>query len=185
MANGNNAVIVKTLTARINAIDTYLKNANVEIPIDGALVAPAALTATYQASLAARTEVANAYAAYKGALAKRKVAETARLATDEGLKGWVLNRFGDGSTEATAFEFEARKKPVVSAETRAHAVAQNKATREARGTKGKKQKLKIKGVVPTDAAPADAAAPTPPANAAPAAAPPAAPAGPVNQGPHQ
>jgi hypothetical protein len=65
------------------------------------------------------------------------------------MKSWILQLFGDGSTEATEFGYAARKKPEISAEDRAKAVELRRATRDARGTMGKKEKLKIRGVVPS------------------------------------
>jgi len=128
---------------------------------------PPALVKLYQKSLKARGDVAAGQAAHKGALTARDAAEADRLAADENLKAWVLGRFGAGSVEAGEFGFAPRKAPTVSAATRAHAVEQNKATREARGTVGRKKKLAIKGVIPTSTAPAAPATPsvTAPANA--------------------
>jgi hypothetical protein len=105
-------------------------------------------------SLDTRAAVTAGHAAYQGAIKQRDAAEVDRLAADESLKSWVLARFGAGSAEASEFGFAPRKKAEVSAETRAAAVAQNKATRAARLTISKKEKLKIKGVVPTATAPA-------------------------------
>ena len=77
-------------------------------------------------------------------------------------------------TEAHDFGYSARKVASTSAATKANAVLLNLATRKARGTMGKKEKLKIKGtlVIPTEAAhaPPPIVSPPPPA---PAVAPPA------------
>jgi hypothetical protein len=155
MANPkNNDAIVNLITKRINGVQKYLKTEKVDIPVQGTLLKPASLTKLYQTSLDARAAVTAGHATYRGALKDREAAEADRLAADESLKGWVLARFGAGSVEASEFGFAPRKTPVVSAQTRAAAVVQNKATRDARGTMGKKEKLKIKGVVPTPTAPA-------------------------------
>ncbi len=150
----NNNAIVTIISKRVGAVQKYLKADKVEIPVQGNLLKPAALLKLYQRSLDARAAVAARHASYQGALKARGEAEADRLAADENLKAWVLGRFGAGSTEASEFGFAPRKQPTVSAETRAAAVVQNKATRDARGTVGKKAKLKIKGVVPTSTAPA-------------------------------
>ncbi len=151
----NNNAIVTIISKRVGAVQKYLKADKVEIPVQGNLLKPAALLKLYQSSLDARAAVAAGHATYQGALKARDEAEATRLAADESLKAWVLARFGAGSTEASGFGFVPRKQPAVSGrETRAAAVVQNKATREARGTVGKKAKLKIKGVVPTSTAPA-------------------------------
>ncbi len=163
----NNNAIVTTLNTRITAIQKYLLTEKAEIPVNGALLKPAAVIKVYQKSLKARADVVAGQAAHKGALTARAAAEADRLAADENLKSWVLGRFGAGSVEASEFGFAPRKAPAVSASTRAHAVEQGLATREARGTVGRKKKLAIKGVIPTSAAPAAPATPstTAPANA--------------------
>jgi hypothetical protein len=150
----SNEAIVTTITKRINGVQKYLKTEKAEIPVQGNLLKPASLLKVYQTSLDARAAVTAGHATYQGALKDRDAAETTRLAADESLKGWVLARFGAGSAEASEFGFAPRKQPEVSAATRAAAVLQNKATRLARGTMPKKEKLKIKGVVPTSTAPA-------------------------------
>jgi hypothetical protein len=160
----NNNAIVTVITKRINAVQKHLKAEKADIPVNGRLLKPALLLKLYQRSLDARAAVTAGHAAYQGALKDRTAAEAERLAADESLKAWVLARFGAGSVEASEFGFEARKVPVVSATTRAAAVAQSKATRLARGTVGRKKKLEIKGVVPTSPAPA---APATPATSAP------------------
>jgi hypothetical protein len=175
----NNSAVVTVLNNRIAAIQKYLVTEKAEIPVNGVLLKPAGVIKLYQKSLKARADVVAGQAAHKGALTARDAAEADRLAADENLKAWVLGRFGAGSVEASEFGFAPRKAPVVSAAMRAHAVEQNKATREARGTVGRKKKLAIKGVIPTSTVPAAPASPvtTAPAN------PPAAPATPVTTAP--
>jgi hypothetical protein len=167
MANPkNNSAIVTILGNRITAIQKYLVTEKAEIPVNGTLMKPAALAKLYQKSLNARAAVLAGQSAHKAALTTRDAAETDRAAADESLKAWVLGRFGAGSAEAGEFEFAPRKAPTVSAATRAQAVLQNKATRRARGTLGRKQRLTIKGVIPTSTAPAAPATPSAPAPAA-------------------
>ena len=164
----NNDAIVTDSTKRINAIQTHLKKANVLIPMDGELVKPAAVQAIFQRSLDARARVTSARGAYLAALKARDDVEAERLVAEDSLKSWVLNRFGAVSAEAHEFGYAARKVAEVSVETRAAAVAKNKATRAARNTRGKKERLKIKGVVPI---PSLAAAPAVDAPAAAASVP--------------
>ena len=130
----------------------YVTGRKVTIPLAGKLLTPAQLTAIFQESLDTQAAVAQKLAAYKGAISERDAAEKRHLAADEAMKSWVLQLFGDGSTEATEFGYAARKRPEMSAEDRANAVELRRATREARGTTGKKQKLKIRGAVPPLAA---------------------------------
>jgi hypothetical protein len=124
-------------------------------------VKPATIVAVFQKSLDTRAEVTVSAAAYKASLAERGAAESDRASYDDGLKAWVLNRYGADSPEAHEFGYAARKVSVKSAATKAQAVALNAATRKARGTVGKKEKLKIKGSIdaPQPAVAAPAAAP--------------------------
>jgi hypothetical protein len=160
--------IVVSSTTRLGAIKKFVKNGKTEIPLAGDVLKPADVSAVFQASLDTQVAVNAGRAAYKEALAAREVAEQRRSVIDEALKGWVLNRFGADSAEAHEFGYSARKVAVVSAETRANAVKLNLATREARGTRGPKAKLGIKGTL-SPAVPA--VPPSPPPVAAPAAAP--------------
>ena len=175
---GNNDATVNQNTKRIEAMQKYVTNAKTEIPIGGAVLKPADVIGIFQDDTDNRKEVAVTKAAYGSAVAKRTASELKRQVADEALKGWVLNRFGETSTEAKEFGYAPRKRAAVTAEKRANAVKLNEATRQARGTVGKKQKLAIKGTLP--AAP-PAAAPPPvtaavgtPTVAAPAASPVAA-----------
>ena len=89
----------------------------------------------------------------------------------------LLQRFGANSAVAHDFGYAARKAGHVDAETRAAAVKLNRATRDARGTMGKRERLKIKGTLtPTDSAPPAASAVSSPV------APVAVPAAPVGTG---
>jgi hypothetical protein len=151
MANSksSNDTIVTGSTKRIAGMKKFLTNSKTEIPIAGEVLKPADVIAIFQDSLATRAAVTTAQASYKAALADRATAEEKRSVADEGLKGYVLQRFGANSAEAHEFGYEARKVPVLSAEARATAVLLNKATREARGTMGKKEKLGANPLVST------------------------------------
>lgn len=141
-------VTVANAIRRLEAMKKHLAGRKVTIPLAGKLLTPAQVTAIFQESLDAQAAVAQKLAAYKGALTDRDAAEKRRLAADEAMKNWVLQLFGDGSVEANEFGYAARKKPEISTEDLAKAVELRRATREARGTMGKKQKRKIRGVVP-------------------------------------
>lgn len=90
------------------------------------------------------------------------------------LRALVIGQFGDTDASASIladFAMSPRKPPSTNVDAKAQAKAQAAATRVARGTKGPKQKAKVKGVVPaaqptgsaTEAAPATPAASTAPA----------------------
>jgi hypothetical protein len=67
------------------------------------------------------------------------------------LRNIVIARCGETSQAMAAFQFEARKKRVFTQEQQDAIVAKRNATRVLRGTKGRKQKKDIKGVVPAEA----------------------------------
>ena len=146
----NNATIVNNNTKRILAMKKHVTSSTTEIPIGGELLQPAQVIAVYQNSLDSRATVTAMLAGYKAALVERARTEAKLGVTEDALKGWVLNRFGVDSAEALEFGFSPRKKAEVSAADRANAVLLGHATRKARGTMGKKKRLKIKGtrVVP-------------------------------------
>jgi hypothetical protein len=104
-------------------------------------------------SLDKRTAVTATLAAYKEALSDRALAEAKLGLTEDALKGWVLNRFGFDNAEALEFGFSPRKIPKVSVADKANAVLLNQATRKARGTMGKRARLKVKGKLDAPADP--------------------------------
>ena len=173
MKQPNNDRIVSSSNQRITGINAHLTGAKTEIPVKGGMVKPAAMVAVFQHALDTRAAVVTARGVYKAALVQRAAADDERVLTDDALKSWVLNRFGDDSVEAHAFGYVARKAATPSAQKKANAAEKRKATREARGTRGSRQKLEIKGSLngPTDlAAPAQTSGATAaPATAAPVA----------------
>src|SRR5579883_606986 len=79
-------------------------------------------------------------------VANRRSNEAAAKQAIEDFKNACLNTFGESSSEYRSFGFEPRKKPApLTAEKHTLKVARNAATRSARGTKGSRQKLAIKG----------------------------------------
>jgi hypothetical protein len=148
-----NSTVVTNNTQRIAAIKKYVTNSKTEIPIGGAVLKPSDVIAVFQDNLDSRADVTATQASYKEALASRAISEQKRVVTEDGLKAWVLHRFGADSAEAHEFGYSARKVPQISAADRANAVLLNHATRLARGTKGPKAKLKIKGTLAAPIAP--------------------------------
>jgi hypothetical protein len=167
----NNAKIVSTCGQRLAALKKYVK-AKTAVTVDGESMKPADLVAAYQAAVDTRAALIPQRASYKKALAARDSAEVTRQVIDKKLKVWVMNQFGATSQVAEEFGFLPTKVAEKSAETKANAVLKMRATRAARGTKGKRQKEKIKGTTTAPAEPADPAATAPaasPAASAPAA----------------
>jgi hypothetical protein len=146
----NNNAIVSQDTQRIEVLQKYVTGGKTEIPVGGAMLKPADVIAVFQDDLDNRKEVTVTKAAYGAAVAKRAASELKRQVTDEALKGWVLNRFGETSIEAKEFGYAPRKRQAVTAEKRANAVKLNLATRQARGTVGKKQKADANPRVPVE-----------------------------------
>jgi hypothetical protein len=148
-----NAEVIDSCTTRINACNKYLTS-KTEIPVNGELQKLSAIVSVYQQSLDTRSALAETRAELVSALADRDDAESARATTDEAMKGWVLQRFGASSKQARDFGFQPRKVAAKSADTKALAAKLATATRAARGTMSKKEKLKIKGTLPVPTAPA-------------------------------
>ena len=140
----NNAKIVSTCGQRLIALKKFVKT-KTAMTVSGEPMKLADLTAIYQAAIDTRTTLVPQRAAYDKALAARDSAEVTRRATDKKLKAWVVNEFGADSQEAQEFGFSPPKIGAKTAETKFTATLQSKATRVARGTKGKRQREEIKG----------------------------------------
>jgi hypothetical protein len=166
----SNSTVIDTCTKRLNALHKYVPNGTTPIPIDGVAHTAADVEGIYQACLDARAALATKRAETKAAIAASKNAEAARRKADRALKPWVNNQFGVGSQQAIDFGFPPPKKPQRTVHSKAHAVLQGQATREARGTMGKKERLKVKGVVASPGAPAPVGPATPAPTASPAVA---------------
>jgi hypothetical protein len=142
----NNAAVVETCTRRIRALGTYVDRKSV-VAINGRKHAHAEVVAVYQRSVDARAKVAALRAQLAEALGEVGDADAARAETDRALKAWVRGEFGVESMEANDFGFPAPKKAVLTVEQKARAVERGRATREARGTMGRRQKEAIRGVL--------------------------------------
>jgi len=137
---------------------------------------PAALQAFLQADVDANDASTAARANWLNTV---KVSQSADSETDavlRAVKAQVLAQHGDAPDAETVlvdFGYAPRKKPTTTVAEKTAALAQTKATREARGTLGPKAKAKIKGVVTpaVDAEPSQAVNTTPAPAAAPAPAP--------------
>jgi hypothetical protein len=151
--NISHDTLVSNDMLRIAALRKYVTDPKLQIPSGDGLLTPSEILAQFQTSLDQHAAVNAARAAYKAALAARDAMAAKHRVFDEALKYWVLFSFGPESTQAREFGYALRKPPQMTAEARALAVARNKATREKRGTMGKRERLKIKGTLP---APPDA-----------------------------
>jgi hypothetical protein len=149
----NNTTVVDASVRRLRALASYADD-KTKIAINGRKLALVEVLAIYQESLDSRADLARQRAATKAAMGRRATAEAARLEADRALKAWVTNEFGIESTEATDFGFPPAKKPQITVEAKALAVARRKATREARHTMGTRQKAEIRGTLAAAAVPA-------------------------------
>jgi hypothetical protein len=149
----NNAKIVSTCNQRITGLTKLVKTKTL-IPINGEQLKLADLIGIYQAAIDTRSALVTSRAALEQDLAARDSAEVTRRAADVGLKAWITTQFGAKSSQAQELGFSQTKPQEKTAETKFVAVQKMLATREARGTKGKRQREKIKGTIVDPAAPA-------------------------------
>jgi hypothetical protein len=147
-----------------------------QLILESGTLTPAQVQTQLQGFANLRSRVTGAQAAVQAALADEKSKAPAMRAFFNAFIGFVRAAFGNSPDVLADFGLapkKARKTPT--AEQKAAAVAKRKSTREARGTKGKKQKLAIKGdVTGVVVTPVTASTPQPPPSAPtpPAASPP-------------
>jgi hypothetical protein len=98
-----------------------------------------------------------ARARWLDAVAKYRALDTQATPVVRGLRRYVIDAFGENSPVLADFGFTPPRKTVLTPEQNVAKAKKAAATRKARGTMGKKEKLKIKGTV-------DTAAPTSPAS---------------------
>jgi hypothetical protein len=148
----------------------------------------AQLVAIFQAYVNAAQATKARYQEWRGEVQAEHAAAHTMVPHRSAVKTVLEGRFGKTSTKLMTYGFEPAKTPVRTTASKTVAVAKAEATREARGTKGKKQKKSIKGNVTgviitpvTSGAPAPVTAPE--ASSAPAnGSAPAAPASPAGTG---
>jgi hypothetical protein len=147
----SHAKIVDKCTQRLNALERNVTDPSTKIPMNGEQTALADVIAIYQRCLDTRAAVRELVGAIRVAMAARAEAEEARHRADRALKPWVANHFGEASREAHDFGFPPGRKGVMTAEQKARAVELGRATRAARHTMGKKERLAIRGTLPPEA----------------------------------
>jgi len=136
---------IATCVNRITGLDAL--PAGTKIVVRGVEVD---VKAVMQACIDAAQQLEHQRGVVHAALVASRKANDARLKLDEGLKAWLTTNYGLESTIAAAFGFAPRKKTVKSPATKKAAAEKNRATRKARNTMGKRQRLKIKGVLPPE-----------------------------------
>src|SRR5579883_837607 len=146
MNKPNNAVVVDKCTKRVNALKAHA-SPKAEIPVAGKTLKVTDVIGIYQNSLDTRAALSAKRAEVKALQVEVANAEAKRREADRALKPWVANTYGADSQQAHEFGFPPAKVPHRTADDKALAVQKNLATRKARHTMGKKQKLDITGVV--------------------------------------
>jgi hypothetical protein len=147
----NNAVIAAACNQRIVALKSHV-SAKTPLIMNGVSYKQADILAVFQGVLDSQAALIKSRAQAKKDLVTRNAADLKRDGIEPLLKNWVLNNLGADSNAASEFGYAAPKKGKRTAETNLNGVRLNAATREARGTMGKKERLKIKGVLPTASA---------------------------------
>ena len=161
--NSPNNVTAIALSQKNQAGVTKYFTALPTLMLAGVVTTPTAINAVFQADIVASTALDAAEADVAQKRAAQKAARAAAIAERSDLKTYILGNYGEQAVQMLAdFGFEPPKpRGAKTVASKAQAVAQSKATREARGTKGAKQKAVIKGVVATPAAEPTATPATP------------------------
>jgi hypothetical protein len=152
MASTNNITKV-TRQVQLTKIIAGITQFFMSVPtmtMGGKAYAPAAVVALLQAALAAVTQSSNSKAAWLADVQTERNQLTALGPVLRYIKTYVTTYFGDTQDAAQkldVFGYSPRKPRSVTVAMKAEAAELGKATRIARGTKGPKQKAKIKGTI--------------------------------------
>lgn len=157
------ADVVDVCNSRIKAINAYAP-AGGSISCSGKAYTPPQLVAIYQRCIDTREALVGLKHQEEVALQARAAADADRKAVDAGLIHWAVNTFGPESQQAKDLGYKPRNPTPPKAAIIAKAVDKAKATRTARGTRGKLQKKGIHGAAPaTEGSTPPATGGTPPA----------------------
>lgn len=115
------------------------------VPAGGVYYTPASLGALVQSRIDAAHAVAVAKAQWLDAVHAYEAIDGTATVAVRGLRQYVTNAFGENSPVLAEFGFAPPARTVLTPEQKAAAVAKRAATRKARHTMGKKQKLAITG----------------------------------------
>ncbi len=132
----------------IQGIDQDLKQMTT-LYLGGTTYTPTTLKAFVQSRIDAANQVATAKANWQAAAKTYEGINQEANVVIHDLKQVVIGAFGAQSVKLADFGWTPRKKVVLTPDQKVAAAAKRKATREARGTKGPKAKLGIKGTVPS------------------------------------
>jgi septal ring factor EnvC (AmiA/AmiB activator) len=156
------ATIAVLLAALVEGIRTELAGVD-PIVLDGTSFARTDLLARIQATLDAIASVKSARTALLQAVTSQKAAVAQAKALRAGMKRYLQTKYGPNSPKLQKFGFTQTRTPKTLVRTKAEAKVRAAATRKARGTKGRKQRLAITGA----SAPVAPPAPVQPASGTP------------------
>jgi hypothetical protein len=156
------------LTTVLGAVNTTLLKKT--IVLEGEAWKETDIASALQGQIQALQASAAAHATWIKLVAdQRQAYKTVIVPLLKALRNYIALAYGTNSQTYVDFGFAQPTKAKPSTETRAAALAQSRATREARGTMGKKQRLAIKGVVQPVTAQPVAPSPSTPSETTPAA----------------
>jgi hypothetical protein len=139
--------VLATMQAIVNGVETNLDNKT--LVLNRVAITSSALVASLQNVIAAYQAAQAARAAWIQAVSTQHALVDAIQPTIVALRAYIVAVYGEQSAEYKSFGFTPRRKSQPSAEAKALANQKRLATRAARKTMGSRQRLKIRGVVPT------------------------------------
>jgi hypothetical protein len=139
------AALVAAETTLIAALLALLPNAT--FTVNGQQMTTAQVVAMLKAHLAAIGAEIQGKAQQHLVVANQKALRASCAAAAQIVESYAIGLFGKGSAQLTQLGFATTVKRVPSSETLALAAEKRRATRAARGTKGKRQKAGIHGTV--------------------------------------
>jgi len=159
----NSSTTVATCTQRAAATQKYVPSTGT-IQVHAQAYTQQQIEGVYQACLNTRQTLVNLRGQVTAALAAKNQADATMSAFDTGMEAWVATTYGPASQQAIDFGYAKKPPAKPTVVVKAAAKVKAEATREARGTKGPKARLKITGS--SVATPAPTAAPSPTATPA-------------------
>ena len=139
-----------TLGDRLRALEAGIKANFTDVQnviVGGTTYTVPQLEAQIEAYLAAQTLTVTTGNAYHAAVAAEKTSNAAATVFRSGVEAYAVSRYGKTSPILSQLGFTPAKAKKTTAAVKAVAVLKVKATRKARNTMGKKEKLKIKGTI--------------------------------------
>jgi len=135
--------LVTGIDSELTGVDSFLINQKTFTKAD--------LVAKFQSRIDAAEKTKVARTALHACVAAERALQAEVAPLRMGFKFFLQSRYGKNSAELQKFGFTQTKATQRSAVAKSTAVSKGRATRQARGTKGKKQKALIKGSPPAGA----------------------------------